>query len=305
MSLLRYRFLYLMKGNGMNSIVRPRTSAETNQNETTASGVSWQAVFAGALVIAALALILLSLGTGLGLSAVSPWANHGASGKTVGIAAMIWLVLTQLIAAAMGGYLAGRLRTRWVGFHDDEVFFRDTAHGFLAWATATVVSAALLASAATALLGNLAETGGAAAGAAVTGSATKVAPDIDAYIQDALFRADAPRADAGGASARAEAGRLLAHGLAQGNLSPEDRLQLAKLIVAQTGISQQEADKRVADRFAQLQRARAEAQQAADAARRAAAHLSLWTFLSLLIGAFVASFAATVGGRQRDRAITL
>jgi hypothetical protein len=106
-------------------------SATFLRNEAYASGVSWAAVIAGAFVAAALSLILLALGTGLGLSSVSPWSNLGASASTIGRVAIIWLIIIQIVGSAMGGYLAGRLRTKWATIHTDEVYFRDTAHGFL------------------------------------------------------------------------------------------------------------------------------------------------------------------------------
>src|ERR1700677_2773597 len=121
------------------------------KNEAYSSGVSWPAVFAGAFAAAALSLILLALGTGLGFSAVSPWANSGASAPAMGGAAIVWLILMQIIAWGMGGYLAGRLRTKWTAIHTDEVYFRDTAHGFLVWGVGTVLTAAFLASAAAAV----------------------------------------------------------------------------------------------------------------------------------------------------------
>src|SRR6202790_4808029 len=123
------------------------------RNEAHSSGVSWAAVIAGAFVAASLSLILLALGTGLGLSSVSPWSNVGASASTVGKAAIFWLIIMQIVASAMGGYLGGRLRTKWVNVHTDEVYFRDTAHGFLVWAVALVITAGFLASAATSLVG--------------------------------------------------------------------------------------------------------------------------------------------------------
>ena len=114
---------------------------------SSASAVSWCAIFAGAAGAAALSLILTLLGTGLGFSAVSPWANEGASATTFGISAAAWITLTQLLASALGGYLAGRLRTRWLQMHPDEVYFRDSVHGFLAWAVATLITVGLLTSA--------------------------------------------------------------------------------------------------------------------------------------------------------------
>jgi len=119
--------------------------------------VSWAAVIGGAFVSASLALILLALGTGLGLSSVSPWSNLGASASTVGKGAIVWLILTQIMASALGGYLAGRLRTKWVNVHTDEVYFRDTAHGFLVWAVGMVITAAFLASAASSFAGGAAQ----------------------------------------------------------------------------------------------------------------------------------------------------
>src|SRR6202795_3442487 len=136
-------------------------------NEARTSGVSWPAVIAGAFVAAALSLILLALGAGLGFSSVSIWSNVGASASTIGIAAVLWLIVMQIISSSMGGYLAGRLRTKWANIHTDEVYFRDTAHGFLAWAVAVVITAAFLASAATSMVGH---TGSSAPGA--TGSVT-------------------------------------------------------------------------------------------------------------------------------------
>ena len=125
------------------------------------SGVSWAAIFAGAAAAAALSLILVVLGAGLGFAATSPWADEGASAQTLGVSAIIWLLLTQIFASGLGGYIAGRLRVKWANLHGDEVYFRDTAHGFLAWAVATLVAAMLILSTA----GGLA-TAGAQAGQA-------------------------------------------------------------------------------------------------------------------------------------------
>src|SRR3954468_11266500 len=99
--------------------------------EDVSSGVSWAAVVGGAFVIAALSVTLLALGSGLGFASVSPWPGNGISAKTLGAAAVVWMVVVELIGWWMGGYLAGRLRTKWPRIHNDEVFFRDTAHGFL------------------------------------------------------------------------------------------------------------------------------------------------------------------------------
>ncbi len=284
-----------------------RPGAASGRLEAHASGVSWSAILAGAFAAAALVLILLLLGAGLGLSAASPWANQGASAKTLGVAAIIWLIVVHLSSSAMGGYIAGRLRTKWVDIHTDEVFFRDTAHGLVAWAVGIVIGAALLTSAATAVVGGTVSAGATAAGAAAGGGAAAAAQskdsggDLNAYVVDGLFRSDRPRAN-DDAAVREEVGRVFVTGMKQGELPAADRSYLAQVIAARTGVSQPDAEKRVADAVAQAKAAEVKAREAADAARKAAAHLSLWTFLALLIGAFTASFAATLGGKQRDHA---
>ena len=260
-------------------------------NESHSSGVSWAAVIAGAFVTAALSLILLALGTGFGFSSVSLWSNVGASASTVGTSAIVWLILMQIMSSSMGGYLAGRLRTKWANIHTDEVYFRDTAHGFLAWAVALVITAAFLASAATSMMGAAAQLSATASSA---GAERELNPNE--YFGDALFRSDNARPDSNGASVRGEAGRIFANALRQGQVPPADKSYLAQLVASKTGLSRSDAEKRVSDVFAA-------AQQAADTARKTIAHSLLWTFVALLIGAFCASFTATIGGRQRDHVV--
>src|ERR1700709_457900 len=160
--------------------------------EPSVSGVSWPAVTAGAVVTCALTFVLLAFGVGLGLSVVSPWSGAGVSATTFKIGTGLYLVVIAMMASSMGGYSAGRLRTRWVGVHSDEVYFRDTAHGFIAWAFASVLGAVLLASPASSLIG------GAASGApqAATSAASQAGP-MDGYI-DTLMRSDAPAAQNAG-----------------------------------------------------------------------------------------------------------
>jgi len=255
------------------------------KNEATSSGLSWAAVMGGAAVTASTSLILLVLGTGVGLSSVSPWSNAGSTASTVNKSAIAWLILSQMIASAMGGYLAGRLRTKWVNTHTDEVYFRDTAHGFLVWAVGLLLTAGFLTSAVASIAGGIAKAG-----------STAQAADPNAYFIDSLFRSDSPANGQNDAPLRAESGIILANGLRQKNLSDSDKTYLAKLVAARTGLSQSEAEQRVAQ-------ISDEAWKAADAARKAAAHLSYWTFFALLVGAFCASYAATIGGKQRDHVV--
>ena len=293
---------------------------------TATSGVSWAAILAGAAGAAALTLLLLMLGVGLGLSSVSPWSDKGVSATTIGVATIVWLAFTQLAASGIGGYLAGRLRTKWAAVHTDEVYFRDTAHGFLAWAVASLATAAFLGGSVGAIV-----SGGAQAGAALAGGAASAATVATAgaaagaagstanggntmggstmangqgYFVDALFRKD-PSAPATDGNAQqppvpvGEVGRIFATSLRSGTLSPDDTHYVGQLVAQRTGLSQADAEKRVSDTFAkaqaQLKQAEASAQEAADKARKTSAYASLWMFVSLLIGAFVASFAATLG----------
>lgn len=301
-----------------------------------ASAVSWGAILAGAAGAAAMSLILLILGTGLGLSSVSPWAHSGVSAKALGVSTILWVTFTALIASGLGGYLAGRLRTRWLGVHSDEVHFRDTAHGFLAWAVASLATAALL----TSVIGSIVS-GGIQAGASVAGSVANTAtaaaagnaahgsdssnadsgPGPMGYFIDTLFRKDYSAetsslevvADAAASAAIAEPShtaspsevtRIFVKSLSTGTLPADDVRYLGQVIAKRTGISQQDAERRVSDTFArvrtELSDAEASAKEAADKARKASAYTALWLFISLLIGAFVASLSATFGGRQRD-----
>ena len=103
----------------------------------------WGAIAGGALGAIAISIILFTAGSGFGLSTVEPWSFANRAPETFAVGAAIWLVVMQWLSAAFGGYLAGRLRAKWVGPRTDEVLFRDTAHGLLAWALATVIVAAL------------------------------------------------------------------------------------------------------------------------------------------------------------------
>jgi len=296
--------------------------------------VSWGAVAAGAVGAAALSLVLFLLGTGLGLAVVSPWASERISGTAAGVSTIVWVTVTQLLASALGGYLAGRLRTRWVTVHTDEVFFRDTAHGFLAWAVATLLMATFLSSAIGTAISTGLKAGGEVAKSAVlagAGAATAAASPSDdprdanplGYFVDSLFRVDpnraAPPADPkpttptvtgpqpAGPDRIPEVTRIFANALRSGELADSDRQYLGQIVSAKTGMAQAEAEQRVTDAFARLkqnlEQASSRAKQVADDARKASAALALWLVISLFVGAFVASLFATFGGRLRDSSV--
>jgi hypothetical protein len=247
--------------------------------EASTSGIAWPPILAGAFAIAATSLILLALGSGFGLASVSPWPNSGASATAFTLMMAIWLIIAQWVASGLGGYLTGRLRTKWVGIHTHEVFFRDTAHGFLAWAVAAVVGAAVLAAGASSLLSSGAHEG------------VSSGNPSDYYV-DSLFRSDHQNANAIDQDVRAEANRILAIGI-RSDAPTGDHAYLAQLVAARTGLSQADAEKRVDEVIAK-------AKADADAGRKAGAYLSIFTAVSMLIGAFIAAAAAVLGGRHRD-----
>jgi hypothetical protein len=269
--------------------------------ESFISAISWAAIIAGAFAAAALTLILLALGSGFGLASVSPWPNSGASVTTFTVMTAIWLIIVQWVSSGLGGYLTGRLRTKWVGVHTHEVFFRDTAHGFLAWAVAAVIGAAVLASAVSSLVSGGAHVAGTiASGTAEGASQGGFQENPLASFVDSLFRSDHPDAKASDQDARAETTRILATGIRNGDVPAGDKTYLAQLVAARTSLSQADAEKRVDDVIAQVKAAETKARQIADGARKAGAYLSIFTAVSMLIGAFIAAAAAALGGRHRD-----
>ena len=289
--------------------VPPNLNLHAEHAHTHSSAVSWSAIFAGAAAAAALSLILLMLGLGLGLSAVSPWKQDGITAAAFGVSTILWLSFTQLVASGMGGYLAGRLRTRWLAVHTDEVYFRDTAHGFLAWAVASLATAALLTSAIGSIVGGGIQAGSAiAAGVATSAAAASAMPEGEAapmaYFVDSLFRSDVNASTGAATLPAAEVSRIVMNTLRTGALPAEDIKYLGQVVARHTGLTQADAEKRVSDTYTRMQTKQRETEaavkDAADMARKASAYAALWLFISLLIGAFCASLGATYGGRRRD-----
>jgi hypothetical protein len=301
------------------------------------SAASWPAIFAGAAVAVSASLVLIALGSGLGFASISPWPGRGVSATTFTVTTAIWLIVTQWLSAALGGYIAGRLRTKWVGTHTHEVFFRDTAHGFVTWSVATIFVAAVLTGSVSSLIGGgMHVLGGAAAGAQAggppgagpipgpgagmpggmpAGPSAALTYDIDKLFRPGTASPAAgaammgPAAQAGAPSAgnidtdsdpRVEAVYIAFHAMATGSVPPGDRNYLAERVAAQTGISPTEAQTRVDNFVSETLAAENKAKAAADTARKAAAEASIYLALSMLVGAFVASISAALGGRLRD-----
>jgi hypothetical protein len=308
-------FAPLRNGNLMEQTLDRQVLEPRAEHLRLGAAASWPAIFAGAFVAAATSLVLLTLGSGLGFAAISPWPGHGVTPTTFVVTTAIWLIVMQWISASLGGYITGRLRTRWIGTHTHEVFFRDTAHGLVMWAVATVLTAAAAAASLTAAL----EGGAHAAGAAASGAASMLQDAASAqggpaghgrppgnesglYGTDKLFRSTSATAGGGqgSAEARGEAAHIVANSWSSGSISDADRTYLVELVAARTGSSQADAQKRVDEFVATTQDAMMKAKADADAARKAAAEGAIYLALSMLVGAFIASVSAALGGRLRD-----
>ncbi len=241
--------------------------------EVDRSAVTWASIFAGATVAIATTLILVALGSGLGFAAASPWPGAGPTVTKFAVGVGIWLIVTQWLSSALGGYITGRLRTRYTGIHTKEVLFRDTAHGLLSWAVATAIVATVALSMTSS-----------ATGAAGSAAATSVS-----YATDTMLRGSRPETAASG-EVRGEMTRLLARG---DDLQSSDRTYLAQEVSAQTGLTPQEAQQRVDTAVTSIR-------EAADKARKTSSVVGFFTALSMLLGAFIASAAAGYAGNLRD-----
>ena len=272
-----------------------------------ASYVDWAAIVAGAVLAAAISLVLLSFGSAIGLGITSPLPGEGVSFFWFAIAAGLWLLWVQISSFMAGGYLAGRLRRRVGDATEDEVDVRDGSHGLLVWAVGTLIGAVMLVSG---MMG-AAQTAGQAAGAVAQVAAT-AAPDelpdnFGGYLTDTLFRAEEPGAAPttgdeaeGAAQAIEEAGRIVAQSLADGEFSADDRAYLVQIVASETGLDPQAVEARVAAVEERVVTLREDALEAADTARQIGVLAAFLVAASLLVSAAGAYFAAGMGGRHRD-----
>ena len=126
------------------------------------------------------------------------------------------------------------------------------------------------------------------------------------YFMDSLFRgsANVSSTQQTNAVSLSEVGRIFMYSIRTGPLPAEDLRYVAAVVAQRSGLTQQEAAQRVNDTYRRLQTklrdVETSARDTADKARKASAYAALWIFVSLLMGAFAASLAATIGGRQRD-----
>lgn len=258
------------------------------------AAASWPAIIAGAFVAISVSLVVWAVGSGIGFASLSAWSSAGAAARALTLNAAIWLIVSQWLSAGLGGYIAGRLRSRWVGTHSHEVFFRDTAHGLISWSVATVFVAVVLSAA-------LWSAAGAGLQAAASEPGGAMAPHTqEAYDADLLFRPSADAAPVSMPLPRSELEHILAHAGMTGHFPDTDRAYIADLVVQRTGIPPAEAQKRVALFIASVHDDETKARQTVEAARKDAEVAALYLALSLLVGAFISSVAAALGGRLRD-----
>jgi hypothetical protein len=199
-----------------------------------------------------------------------------------------------IVASGLGGYITGRLRQPWTEVHEDERYFRDSAHGLATWAFATLLTAGVLTGAGTHLLAGASAGSIPAAGAGATQAASSQGSPNDIYV-DRMLRSNRPNNQPNSqADSRVELTRILAPiGHRGGEVSQEDRTYAAQVVASRTGLSQEEAQRRVDQTIAQ-------AKEAANKARRAAMKTAIWSAVSLLAGALAGAFAAIEGGRLRN-----
>jgi hypothetical protein len=245
--------------------------------------VEWSAVFAGAVVALAVAFVLLTFGSAVGLSAVSPWTSTQNTVTAVSIGAAFWMLIVHVWAFALGGYLAGRMRHRRPGAAPVEVDFRDGAHGAAVWGLAVTAGAIVAAMVAGAVV-----RGGVDLGA----SAARNISDPTSIAADALLRTtrnEGNRAE----DTRAEMTRILTRSAGRGEVAAADRTYLAQLVAARTGLAPAEAEQRINETLTQMK-------QATDRARKTAVVFGFLTAATLMLAAAAAWWGATVGGRHRD-----
>ena len=282
----------------MDVIVAPAPAAAD-----TSSYVDWPAIIAGIAVASAISLVLLGFGSAIGLSFVNFHAGPDVPVIWIAIAAAIWLLWVEVSSFMAGGYVTGRLRRRHHDATEDEADIRDGAHGLLVWAGALVI-------------GGLIAVGGISAAANAVGSAASTltnaaatvaddagsALDPNAYFVDQLFRlsATAPTPTADTTAVRAETGRLLAQSAISGSVSDPDKAYLAQVVAANTGLTPDEANARVTEVLAAVDKAKAEAAAAAETARKTGIVAAFLTAASLLVSAVGAYWAAQKGGNHRD-----
>jgi hypothetical protein len=231
--------------------------------------------------------VLLTFASAIGLAVASPSPTWRDASVSLSLLSGVYILATALASFALGGYIAGRIRTSWKT-KPDEVHFRDGLHGLLVWAVGIAMGAMLAWAAASALPANKFSSS-----ASQTSAVNE--PAFLALELDRLFRS--PRAEMPDPQSRAEAGRIIMSGLGHTDISTDDRAYLSRLVVTRAGLAQADADRRVLQVIA-------ESHAAASQARRVGVLVGFMVAASILVGAVAAWLCAGVGGRHRDDEIS-
>jgi len=273
------------------------------------SYLEWGPVFAGAIAAAALSFLLLTFGGAVGLSLTSPWPDAGAKLWVVAFALAWWMVLVQIGSFAAGGYLAGRMRSRWIDSHMREGAFRDSTHGFMVWAVGVLMGAAVLAIVGLGSAKTAADSASTVAAGAASGNMSKSAPASGPadYAVDLLLRpqpgqtaTDPNAAKTNDETLRPEINRIFAGAIKNQALSERDRTYLTQIVTSRTGLPEAEAQKRVDASVMEARDLERKVREQADKARKATVITAFIAAMSLLVSLAAATAAAAAGGRHRD-----
>ncbi|MGO4408068.1 hypothetical protein AB4Z10_27920 [Bosea sp. RAF48] len=279
-----------MSMSGTDVVVAPVTVNKENR-----SYVQWGPILGGAVIATAISTIMTVFGSAIGLSMVSVDFEKSSSATALAIAGALWALWVMASATMAGGYLAGRMRQPNFDANGEERKVRDATHGLLVWAT----GALLITVVATSSLFGAAKTAASGVASASSGLASLVSQNVDplAMTLDNVMRANGQPPTA---QERDEASRIFVSALKNDKIEQSDRDYLASRLAARSGISEQDAQKRIDDSYARLSQARETAKQAAERARKIAVLTAFLTAAALLVGAAAAAWAATLGGEHRD-----
>lgn len=287
--------------------------------DTRPTYLEWGPIIGGAIVASALSFLLLTFGSAIGLSLTSAWTDSGARLWVIAFGLLWWMVVVQIGSFAAGAYLAGRMRTTWMGTVADDGRFRDNVHGLLVWAVGVMMGAIVLALVAGSTAKTAAQSTSTVAAGAASGTANRAGPanvgPAD-YAVDLLLRpastatstttavtttTNPSNGDARDSGAvRSEANRIFSSAITNRVLTERDQRYLKQIVVTRTGLSEADADKRVNEAVIEARDLEIKAREQADKARKAAVVTAFIATVSLLISLVVACLAAGLGGRHRD-----
>jgi len=261
--------------------------------------VSWGSVFAGVAVSLVIQLLLNLLGAGIGAAVIDPAGTDNPTATTMSVSSGLWFVVSGIVAAFVGGYIASRLSGR-------PIRTTGALHGLTSWAVSTLVIIYLLTTSVGALVGGVfSGLGGivSSAGSTVATAATTAAPalattanpmaGIEQQIRDASGGNDpAALRDAAVASVRAA--------LTGDQAKAEDaRNRAADALAKAQNIPVDQARQQVRQYEQQYTDAMAQAKQkATDAAETAATAFSagaILAFIALVVGAIASWIGGAIG----------